>query len=75
MAYNERHTTRPKKKTEEWFKWYKGDVRDSEKDLNEMVSDLDKNHANTIEKYKFPSEDILEILYPKFLQDTFSSFK
>jgi hypothetical protein len=71
-AYNERHTARPKKKTKEWLKWYKGDVRESEKSLDEMVTDLNKNHAYTIKRYGFSSEDILEIVYPKFLHETFS---
>ena len=71
-AYNERHTARPKKKTKEWLKWYKGDVRESEKSINEMVLDLNKNHADTIKRYGFPSEDILNIVYPKFLHETFS---
>jgi hypothetical protein len=71
-AYNERHTARPKKKTKEWLKWYKEDVRESEMSINEMVSDLNKNHADTIKRYGFPSEDILKIVYPKFLQGTFS---
>jgi hypothetical protein len=69
-AFDERHTRR-KEKTKEWLKWYKGDVRESEKAINEMVSDLNKNHADTIKRYGFPSEDIMKIVYPKFLGETF----
>jgi hypothetical protein len=73
-AHDERHKRR-KEKTKEWLKWHKGDIRESEKSLNEMVSDLNKNHADTIKRYGFPSEDILKIVYPKFLQGTFSHIR
>jgi hypothetical protein len=73
-AYDERHTRR-KKKNKEWLKWYKGDVRDSQKYINGNISELEKKHADTIKRYRFPSEDILEIIYPSkiFTRDLFTS--
>jgi DNA-binding HxlR family transcriptional regulator len=60
------------KKFREWLKWWKDDaLKKSEAHANEMVTDLKKKHESTIQKYPYPSNDILELVYPKFLKNTF----
>jgi hypothetical protein len=72
-AYIKRKTKHGKKPKEflEWLEWWKFAVKDSEKYVNEKVLEIKKKHAKTIEKYGFPSYEILELVYPNFLKDTF----
>ena len=36
--------------------------------INNLILDLKKTYADVIEKYQFPCDELLEIIYPKFLQ-------
>ena len=63
------------KEFKEWLKWWKDALKESGEDANKMVMDLKEKHRSTIQKYPFPSIDILELIYPKFLKDTFQITK
>jgi DNA-binding HxlR family transcriptional regulator len=39
--------------------------------LNKLMLIIKKNYANIIEKYQFPLDGLMEIIYPKFLQQFF----
>jgi hypothetical protein len=36
-----------------------------------MITDLKEKHELTIKKYPYPSNDLLELVYPKFFKDEF----
>jgi hypothetical protein len=36
--------------------------------INNLILDLKKSYADVMEKYQFPCDELLEIIYPKFLQ-------
>jgi hypothetical protein len=55
----------------EWQKWWKSVLEESEADAAKMVMYLKKKHQLTIQKYPYPSNDVLELVYPKFLKETF----
>jgi DNA-binding HxlR family transcriptional regulator len=59
----------------DWLKWQKGNIKDSETHANEMITNLKKKNESTIQKYPYPCEDILNLVYPKFLKDTFQIIK
>jgi hypothetical protein len=59
----------------EWQKWWKSALKESESEAAKMVTDLKKNHHLTIQKYPYPSNDILELVYPTFLKETFQITK
>ncbi len=43
-------------------------IKDCNNKLNDLVLDLKRTHASVIGKYQFPCDELLEIVYPKFLQ-------
>jgi len=59
----------------DWLKWWKNAFKKSEADAEEMVTVLKKKHESTIQKYPYPCEDVLNLVYPKFLKDTFQITK
>jgi DNA-binding HxlR family transcriptional regulator len=65
----------PTNKFKDWLKWWKNALNESEADAEKMVTDLKKKHESTIQKYPYPCEDVLNLVYPKFLKDTFQITK
>lgn len=59
----------------EWLKWWRHSLKKSKDDIDAMVTDLKKKHELTIQKYPYPSNDVLELVYPNFLENTFQITK
>jgi hypothetical protein len=36
--------------------------------INDHILDLKETYSDVIKKYQFPCDELLEIIYPKFLQ-------
>jgi hypothetical protein len=68
-AYRHRHSLRGKKKKRQ-IKKVKKEIENIEQGIDEYVSELKEEYASTIGRYQFPTEKILEIIYPKSVQRT-----
>jgi hypothetical protein len=68
-AYRHRHSLRGKKKKRQ-IKKVKKEIENIEQDIDEYVSELKEEYTSTVGKYQFPTEKILEIIYPKSVQRT-----
>lgn len=67
QTYHQRHSlTKTEKKKR--FVFVKEEVEIREKEIKEYLTYLLDKHIDTIWKYRFPTEKILSIIYPEYLQ-------
>ena len=68
-AYHHRHSLSIKKK-KKYLKKVKEEVKILEQDIIEYIAELRRQYDKTIEKYQFPIEKILEVIYPRSIQSS-----
>jgi hypothetical protein len=68
QAYHKRHSLKESKRKRK--KTVKKEIENREMAIEGFLTELKKRHADTIDKYRFPAERILEIIAPGYLQKT-----
>jgi DNA-binding HxlR family transcriptional regulator len=66
-AYHHRHSLSSKKK-KKYLRKVKEELKILEQDIIEYTEELRRQYDKTIEKYRFPIEKILEVIYPRSIQ-------
>jgi DNA-binding HxlR family transcriptional regulator len=69
QAYQQRHSLN-KSKRKQLVVSAKKEIMYFEEEIQEFITNLVESHTNTINKYRLPTERILEIVAPKALQKT-----
>lgn len=57
------------KNSPQFIKEIKEEMKDNNNKINNLISDLKKRYVDVIEKYQFPCDELLEIIYPRFFQE------
>jgi hypothetical protein len=70
-SYKRRHAIK-KDKRKGFRNWLKKENEEWGMELSKMASQIKEKHRKTIQKYEFPSDKILELIYPKFFEESFS---